>query len=279
MKCSDCDSKPDSDSKFCKKCGNELIKEHKHKKTEHPKKSFIRKIPGFRSDTDWKKALAIIGYTFIALFILVIPFANYDSDIETDKQYTEEDIAAEIIQKMNIFRSNSIIKSAPELVSEFSGSTGVQQDALNKKYKGYFTRGCAYVYTVNEKMFSTDIHATMKNTDSFQSAMSWNFMPEYSVYFDSSEKSKLMDYPPDDLLCFYGTFRIYVGSTGHLAVEDAIVITKDQTDAYDRFMKLEDNNEVLYNYLLFTIPFKTGEDREFWVALSDTVKEKNSINY
>lgn len=38
--------------------------------------SFLNKVPGFRSNTGWKKVVAIIGYTLIFLTILVVIFSS-----------------------------------------------------------------------------------------------------------------------------------------------------------------------------------------------------------
>ena len=90
MKCKNCGTTNSKENKFCKDCGTELGRENKHKESKHHKKSFIRKIPGFRSNTGWKKVLAIFGYGFIILFILAIPFAVWDSSKITPEYMYEK---------------------------------------------------------------------------------------------------------------------------------------------------------------------------------------------
>jgi hypothetical protein len=63
--CPHCGSEiKDEEAEFCSRCGNIL------KKPLPESKSFIRKIPGFRSGKWWKMLLAILGYGFIILLIL-----------------------------------------------------------------------------------------------------------------------------------------------------------------------------------------------------------------
>jgi len=53
------------------------------------KKSFIKSIPGFRSGVWWKKVLAIIGYLFIALTILVMLLPGLDVEGNVKKAREE----------------------------------------------------------------------------------------------------------------------------------------------------------------------------------------------
>jgi hypothetical protein len=282
-----------------------LIKEHKHKKVEHHKKQFIRKIPGFRSDTDWKKGLAILGYTFIVLFILAIPFTDFgDSGVEdtTSKLYAkycndktietynetqcdawQQDIFNAYIEKLtnqaHNYRSNSINKPAQELLTEFSSSTSVQQDELNLKYTGRFISGCGYIYTLSKKTFSDEFSANLKNTNSMESAMNWNVMPEYSVDFEESQENKLLTYSKDDTLCFLGELKKYIRPTGHLYIQNSIVITKEQANIYNKFIIVEDDDELFYNYIKFITPFYAIEDQTVLKNIANNLRETHSFDY
>ncbi len=59
------------------------------------KKSFIRKIPGFRSGKWWKMILATIGYFFIVIFILALisPSPPKENNINTNATQTSQESA------------------------------------------------------------------------------------------------------------------------------------------------------------------------------------------
>lgn len=70
--CPMCKTVNDDNAKYCKNCGKWLLD------TINPaisKKSFLQRIPGFRSGKWWKKVIASIFYGIILLFIigLMIP--------------------------------------------------------------------------------------------------------------------------------------------------------------------------------------------------------------
>lgn len=81
-------------------------------------KSFIRRIPGFRSGTWWKMGLAVLGYGFIILLIigLLVPGESSDSSISTlhSREYQiakSEDVSIKALDKsLSMYSASEIVK-------------------------------------------------------------------------------------------------------------------------------------------------------------------------
>lgn len=85
LKCSKCGTKNTSDSLYCLECGDRLkhtdfdVKSNENTrnamdkiKTKSINNSFLRKIPGFRSDTPWKMVSISILYLFALIIIITL---------------------------------------------------------------------------------------------------------------------------------------------------------------------------------------------------------------
>lgn len=91
VKCPACGSANPTGSIFCKECGTKLTKAQspmdpaidKSKDDESGEKSFLRKIPGFRSNTPWKMVLSSVLYLLVVLFVVLMGISCLTPSIPT----------------------------------------------------------------------------------------------------------------------------------------------------------------------------------------------------
>jgi hypothetical protein len=95
-------------------------------KTENEKRPFWRKIPGFRSGKWWKRAIAIVGYFFIILFIAAAIDISNDPPVTKTADITNPQAANSTVTEPQPIATEALAAPADPTVND-SGVTAAQK--------------------------------------------------------------------------------------------------------------------------------------------------------
>lgn len=184
--CPICKAVNDDDAKYCKNCGKWLL-DTIAPPLAVPKRSFWKKIPGFRSGKLWKKIIAFIFYALLLLFFIGVITSNDSSVPSSTSSLTTSEI---------ILESPEQFKSSCETVSYDSLARNTEQ-YVNKRV--VFTGQVVQVIERGNNFFMR-INVTQKGSAEFPF---WDDTLLVS-YTRSKDESRILE---GDIVQFWGIVK------------------------------------------------------------------------